>query len=108
MARDAKQEPTDQERRKRARQQAAPDLSSSARVTTCGMARRMAAAKLQHAREEVVEGSAAVDWPPELRQADIAKVRNYSSLFLLAFKSLPSWPHLPTTNKRTWPRFLMA
>jgi hypothetical protein len=76
MARDAK-EPAD-ERRKRARQ-AAPDLTSSTARVTRGMARRrMAAAKLQHAGEEAVDGSAsaAVDGPPDLRRADVAKVRN--------------------------------
>ena len=105
MARDAK-EPAD-ERRKRARQ-AAPDLASSARMTR-DMARRMAAAKLQHAGEEAVDGSAsaAVDGPSELRRAGVAKVRNYSFLFLLAFVSfafMPSFMASPTTNKWTWPR----
>ena len=107
MARDAK-EPAD-ERRKRARQ-AAPDLASSATArVTRGMARRMAAAKLQHAGEEAVDGSAsaAVDGPSELRRAGVAKVRNYSFLFLLAFVSfafMPSFMASPTTNKWTWPR----
>ena len=107
MARDAKE--TADERRKRARQ-AAPDLASSATArVTRGMARRMAAAKLQHAGEEAVDGSAsaAVDGPSELRRAGVAKVRNYSFLFLLAFVSfafMPSFMASPTTNKWTWPR----
>jgi hypothetical protein len=109
MARDAKK-PAEDTRKKRARHAAPPDLaSSSARVTTRGMAGtgRMAAAKLrQHAdgEEVVVDGSSAsVDGPPpELhRRADVvAKVRNCSlfCFFSIAFMALII---SATSNKRT-------
>lgn len=112
MAPDAKK-PAEFTRKKRARHAAPPDLaSSSARVTTRGMAGtgRMAAAKLrQHADgEEVVVddvdgSSASVDGPPpELhRRADVvAKVRNCSlfCFFSIAFMALII---SATSNKRT-------